>query len=196
MFSKRIIIAVLCCVILVSVSVMPAVAEGPHAITGQVTFQSPPAWNIPDPQMVGNMQITAKVVGPDGAAEGWWRFQAYKESFGGWRRIDGRVLRMVWGVYNGKPAVSVLVQVTRAEGFGTAAGGAAIPDPAVGEYGWLWFCDGGPHGPESNDLWANKKYSFSPFKEYFPTLPTPFTYFDPGSFVVPVIGGNITIHGE
>jgi hypothetical protein len=138
------------------------------------------------------MVINAREVGPDGEGTGWWRAQLYKEDWGGWRRLDGRVVRLISGEYQGDPAVVVLIQITRAEGWGT---GGEHPDPALGEYGWFWFHDGGPHRGQSNDHWTNMVFQDDPFKEYWPYEPDPFHYFDPGEWVVPVIGGNLTIHG-
>ena len=189
--SKRLVSSVLCCAVLL-LAATTAAANGPRAVTGGFTFESPWFWRQDDPQMKGWMQIDAREVGPDGEAAGVWHVQLYKESRGGWRRLDGQVVRLQFGELNDDPVVAVLVQITRAEGWGTEGETA---DPKVGEYGWSMLHDGGPHGPESNDWFALKYYSMGT-KEYFPEIPAGFGLWDPGTFVVPAIGGNVTIHGE
>lgn len=191
--NKRLIWSVLSCAVLVLVAVLPAAGSGPRGVTGGVTFQSPWFWFIEDPQLDGWMQINAWEVGPDGEATGMWRVQLYKEAWGGWRRLDGQVVRLEFGELKGDPVVAVLVQITRAEGWGTEGPTA---DPKVGEYGWSMLRDGGPHGPQSNDYFALQYLSLNPLDEYFPDIPADFGLWDPGEWVVPAIGGNVTIHGE
>jgi hypothetical protein len=191
--SKRVMWGVLPFAVLLLAAIAPATAAGPRWVNGGFTFESPWFWYIEDPQMKGWMQIDAREVGPDGAATGMWQVQLYKESFGGWRRLDGRVVQLEFGELNGDPVVAVLVQITRAEGYGTEGAGA---DPKVGEYGWSMLHDGGPHGPGSNDFFALQYYSMDPFDEYFPDVPAEFGLWDPGPWVVPAIGGNVTIHGK
>jgi hypothetical protein len=197
---KRVVWSVLACLTLL-LSASTAAASQPRMVTGGFTFESPWFWFIDDPQMQGWMQISARETGPDGEASGWWHVQLYKESFGGWRCLEGRVVELEFGELDGDPVVAVLVQITRAEGWGTAGEDA---DPKIGEYGWSMLHDGGPHGwlhPEgtrgsqSNDYFALQYASMDPFDEYFTDRPAAFGLWDPGTFVVPSIGGNVTIHG-
>lgn len=190
---KNLVRGILFCTLLMLVTVVPVSATGHRMVTGGFTFESPWFWFIEDPQIQGWLQISAREVGPDGEAIGMWKVQLYKESWGGWRRLDGNVVRLEFGELNGRPVVAVLVQITRAEGWGTEGPGA---DPKVGEYGWSMLQDGGPHGLQSNDYFALQYYSMDPLDEYFPDIPASFGLWDPGPWVVPVINGNLTIQGE
>jgi hypothetical protein len=143
--------------------------------------------------MKGWMRINAREVGPDGEATGMWRVLLYKEDFGGWRLLDGKVVRLKFGVHNGNPAVAVLVRITRAKGWGTEGPDA---DPKVGEYGWSMLCDGGPHRSQSKDYFALQYNTMEPLDEYFPSIPEDFGLWDPEEYVIPVINGNLTIRGE
>lgn len=184
--------SVLLCAVLLLVT-STATADQPRKVTGGFTFESPWFWFIDDPQIKGWMQINAYEVGPDGAATGMWRVQLYKEAWGGWRSLDGQVVKLKFGELNGNPVVAVLVQITRAEGWGTEGPDA---DPKVGEYGWSMLHDGGPHGSQSDDYLALQYLSMDPLDEYFPYIPPDFGLWDPGPWVVPAIGGNVTIHGK
>ena len=188
--SKRLVWGVTLCAVLLLVAVVSTTAAGPRGVTGGFTFESPWFWYVEDPQMKGWMQINASEVGPDGEATGMWQVQLYKEAWGGWRRLDGRVVQLEFGELDGAPAVAVLVQITRAEGFGTVGPDA---DPKLGEYGWSLLCDGGAHGSQSPDFFALQYNSMVPLDEYFPEVPPGFGVWDPGMWVVPVIGGNVTI---
>jgi len=95
--SKRFVWAVLACGVLLLAGVALAAADGQRQVTGGFTFESPWFWSIEDPQMKGWMQINAHEVGPDGEATGMWQVQLYKEAFGGWRRLDGRVVQLEFG---------------------------------------------------------------------------------------------------
>ena len=191
--NKRILCSVMSLAVLLLVVVVPAAAAEPRHVTGSLTFQSPPFWYIEDPQMKGWMQINACEVGPNGEATGMWQVQLYKEAWGGWRRLDGKVIRLEFGELRGDPVVAVLVQITRAEGWGTEGTNA---DPKVGEYGWSMLHDGGPAGPQSNDYFALQYVSMDPLDEYFSDIPAGFGLWDPGLWVVPAIGGNVTIHDK
>jgi hypothetical protein len=190
--KKWLVCAALCSVVLL-LAASTAAAGGSPKVTGGFTFESPWFWFIEDPQIKGWMQIHARQVGPCGEASGMWRVQLYKEAWGGWRRLDGRVVRLEFGELDGKPVVAVLVQITRAEGWGTEGPDA---DPKVGEYGWSMYADGGPHGPQSSDYFALQYLSMEPLDEYFPEIPPDFGLWDPGPWVVPVSGGNLAIHAE
>ena len=143
--------------------------------------------------MKGWMQIDAWEIGPNGQATGMWQVQLYKASWGGWRRLDGRVVQLEFGMLRNNPVVAVLVQITRAEGWGTEGPDA---DPKVGEYGWSMLCDGGANGSQSKDYFALQYNSMDPLDEYFPAIPSGFGLWDPGEWVIPAMGGNVTIHGE
>jgi hypothetical protein len=188
---KQWVCGVLCSVVLL-LAASTAAAGSPRKVTGGFTFESPWFWSIEDPQMKGWMQIHARETGPNGEAAGMWRVQLYKEAYGGWRRLDGRVVQLEFGELGGAPVVAVLVEITRAEGWGTEGPDA---DPKVGEYGWSMYYDGGPHRQQSNDYFALWYYSMDPFDEYFPDRPADFGLWDPGPWVVPVKGGNVSIHG-
>jgi hypothetical protein len=200
MMRKRLVCSALCCVVLL-VTASTAAASQPRMVTGDFTFESPPFWFIEDPQIQGWMQISARETGPEGEARGWWRVQLYKESFGGWRCLDGRVVQLEFGELHGDPVVAILVQITHAEGWGTEGPDA---DPKIGEYGWSMLHDGGPHGwlhPEgthgsqSDDYVALQYHSMDPLDEYFPDRPAEFGLWDPGEWVIDAIDGNVTIHG-
>ncbi len=190
---KLLVLGLMSCAVLLLVAIVPATASRPRGVTGGLTFQSPWFWFIEDPQIKGWMQINAYEVGLNGEATGMWQVQLYKKSWGGWRRLDGDVVRLGFGELNGSPVVAVLVQITRAQGWGTEGPDA---DPKVGEYGWSMFHDGGPNGPQSNDYFALQYLSMDPLDEYFPDIPANFGLWDPGPWVVSVINGNLTIHGE
>ena len=92
--SKRLVWCVMLCAVLLLTAAGTAAASVPRRVTGGITFQSPWFWFIDDPQMKGWMQIDAWEIGPNGQATGMWQVQLYKASWGGWRRLDGRVVQL------------------------------------------------------------------------------------------------------